>query len=284
MDAHTDAAMNFELPAELRLLKEQVRRFVDAEMIPVEIRSRVGDGMDPAIKASLEEKAKALGLAGYDVPVEYGGQGLGLLAKAVVWSELGRTIALPPRAVEIFGPNISPLLYLMNAEQKERYLEPTLRGELRWCFAQTEPEAGGDPARIRTSAVRDGDHYVINGHKRFITGGGNAHYAQGIAVTDRAKGAHGVISTFVVDMRAGGVTRLREQKLVIDDRPWELLFENVRVPARDMIGNEGDGFRLAQTWLSIGRIRHTPRQPRAGGGRASRGGGGGAAPRAHPRA
>src|SRR5205807_8179896 len=86
MDLPTDPDMNFELPAELRLLKEQVRRFVDTEMIPVEMRSRVGDGMDPAIKASLEEKAKALGLSGYDVPVEYGGQGLGLLAKAVVWS------------------------------------------------------------------------------------------------------------------------------------------------------------------------------------------------------
>jgi acyl-CoA dehydrogenase len=259
MNLHTDAEMNFELPAELRMLKEQVRRFVDAEMIPVEMHSRVGAGMDPQIKASLEEKARALGLSGYDVPVAYGGQGLGLLAKVVVWSELGRTIALPSRAVDILGPNVSPLLYLMNDEQKERYLKPTLRGELRWCFAQTEPEAGGDPARIRATAVRDGDHYVINGHKRFITGGGNADCAQVIAVTDRTKAARGGISAFVVDMNAPGVTRLREQKLVIDDRPWELLFENVRVPARDMIGNEGDGFRLAQTWISIGRIRHAAR-------------------------
>ena len=164
--------MNFELPSELRMLKAAVRRFVDAEMIPVEMRSRVGDGMDREIKADLVEKAKVLGLAGFDVPEEYGGQGFGLLAKAVVWAELGRTIALPPRAVEIFGPIISPLLYLMNDAQKERYLAPTLRGEYEWCFAQTEPDAGGDPARIRASAVRDGDTYVINGHKRFITGAG----------------------------------------------------------------------------------------------------------------
>ena len=156
------------------MLKESVRRFVDAEMIPVEMRSRVGDGMDPQIKAALVEKAKALGLADFDVPVEHGGQGFGLLAKAVVWAELARSIALPPRAVEIFGPIISPLLYLMNDAQKERYLKPTLRGELEWCFAQTEPDAGGDPAGIRTSAVRDGDGYVINGHKRFITGAGAA--------------------------------------------------------------------------------------------------------------
>ena len=130
MSASTE--MNFDLPPELTMLKESVRRFVDAEMIPVELRSRVGDGMDPHIKVDLVEKAKALGLAGFDVPEEYGGQGFGLLAKAVVWSELGRTIALPPRAVEIFGPIISPLLYLMNDEQKERYLEPTLRGEMEW--------------------------------------------------------------------------------------------------------------------------------------------------------
>ena len=259
MNSAIDAEMNFELPSELRMLKESVRRFVDEEMIPVEMRSRVGDGMDPEIRASLEDKAKALGLANYDVPEEYGGQGLGLLAKAVVWSELGRTIALPPRAVEIFGPNVSPLLYLMNAEQKQRYLVPTLAGKLKWCFAQTEPEAGGDPARIRTSAVREGDHYVINGHKRFITGGGSADFAQVIAVTDRAKGARGGISTLIVDMNAPGVKRLREQKLMIDDRPWELLFENVRVPVRDLVGNEGEGFKLAQTWLSVGRVRHAAR-------------------------
>jgi acyl-CoA dehydrogenase len=251
--------MNFELPSELRMLQAAVRRFVDAEMIPVEMRSRVGDGMDREIKADLVEKAKVLGLAGFDVPEEYGGQGFGLLAKAVVWAELGRTIALPPRAVEIFGPITSPLLYLMNDAQKERYLAPTLRGEYEWCFAQTEPDAGGDPARIRASAVRDGDTYVINGHKRFITGAGIADYAQVVAVTDREKAAHGGISVFVVDMKAPGVKLLRQQPLVIDDRPWEILFENVQVPARDLIGREGDGFRLAQTWLSVGRIRHAAR-------------------------
>ncbi len=253
------ADMNFELPPELTMLKQSVRRFVDAEIIPVEMRSRVGGGMDPQIKADLVEKAKVLGLALFDVPVEHGGQGFGLLAKAVVWAELARSIALPPRAVEIFGPIISPLLYLMNDAQKERYLKPTLRGELEWCFAQTEPDAGGDPAGIRTSAVRDGDGYVINGHKRFITGAGAADYAQVVAVTDRDKAARGGISVFVVDMKAPGVTLLRQQPLVIDDRPWEIAFENVRVPAADLIGREGDGFRLAQTWLSVGRIRHAAR-------------------------
>ena len=121
------------------------------------------------MRAHLAAKAKELGLAGYDVPLEYGGLGMGLVAKVTVWAELGRTIALPSRGVDIFGPNVSPILYHLNDEQKKKYLLPTIRGELNWCLAQTEPDAGGDPGGMRTTAVRQGDHYVINGIKRFIT-------------------------------------------------------------------------------------------------------------------
>ena len=121
------------------------------------------------MRAHLTAKAKELGLAGYDVPQEYGGLGMGLIAKVTVWAELGRTIALPSRGVDVFGPNVSPILYHLNDEQKKKYLLPTIRGELNWCLAQTEPDAGGDPGGMRTTAVRQGDHYVINGTKRFIT-------------------------------------------------------------------------------------------------------------------
>jgi acyl-CoA dehydrogenase len=129
---------------------------------------------------------------------------MGLVAKVTVWSELARSIALPSRAGDIFGPNVSPILYHLNAEQKQRYLLPTIRGELNWCLAQTEPDAGGDPGSMRTTAVRQGDHYVINGMKRFITGADDAHYAQLIAATDRSKGSHGGISGFIVDMKSPG--------------------------------------------------------------------------------
>ena len=254
-----ELAMDHQLPEELRLLQETVRRFVDRELIPIERESMEGSKLRPDIHADLVEKAKAVGLWLYDVPEEYGGQGLGLLARTVVWAELARTVALPSRNANIFGPIVSPILYYLNDEQKERYLHPVLRGELRHCFAQTEPDAGGDPGGMRTTAARDGDHYVINGVKRFITGAGEADFAQVIAATDREKGSRGGISAFLVDMETPGVKLLRQQETMMHDRPWEIAFEDVRVPVENMIGGEGEGFRFAQNWISAGRIRHGAR-------------------------
>jgi acyl-CoA dehydrogenase len=251
--------LNFDLPVEIRMLKDTVRKFVDRELIPIERTARNGHKLKPAVRAHLQAKAVELGLAGYDVPTEYGGLGMGLVAKVTVWAELSRSIALPTRGVEIFGPTVSPILYHLDAEQKKKYLLPTIRGELNWCLAQTEPEAGGDPGGMRTTAVRHGDHYVINGVKRFITGADEAHYTQLIAATDRQKGSHGGISAFIVDMKAPGVTLVRAQELVVDDRPWEITFEDVKVPVADRIGQEGDGFKHAQHWLNMGRIRHGAR-------------------------
>jgi len=251
--------MDYELPEELRMLQETVRRFVDRELIPIERETMEGPKLKPEAQEMLEEKAKAVGLWLYDVPEEYGGQGLGLLARAVVWAELARTIALPSRNVNIFGPIVSPILYFLNDEQKERYLYPVLAGKLRHCFAQTEPDAGGDPGNMRTTAVRDGDDYIINGTKRFITGAADADFAQVIAATDREKGSRGGISAFLVDMDTTGVNLLRAQETMMHDRPWEIAFEDVRVPAENMIGGEGDGFKFAQNWISAGRIRHGAR-------------------------
>ena len=254
-----DGGMNFELPEELRMLKDTVRKFVDRELIPIERETCDGHKLKPDVRAMLEEKAKALGLWLYDVPEEYGGQGLGLLAKAVVWAEMGRTIALPTRNANIFGPAVSPILYFLNDEQKERYLLPVLAGEKKHCFAQTEPDAGGDPGSMRTTAVRDGDHYVINGMKRFITGADEADFVQIIAATDREKGSRGGISAFLADMDTPGIKLLRPQVTMMDDRPWEIAFEDVRVPVENLIGAEGEGFKHAQNWISAGRIRHGAR-------------------------
>ena len=253
------AGLNFDLPDEIRMLKETVRRFVDKEMIPIERQTRDGHKLKPEIRAHLYGKAKELGLANYDVPREYGGLGLGLVAKVTVWAELSRSIALPSRGVDIFGPNVSPILYHLDEEQKKKYLLPTIRGELKWCLAQTEPDAGGDPGSMRTTAVRQGDHYVINGFKRFITGADEADFIQLIAATDRSKGSHGGISAFIVDARSKGVKLVRSQELVVDDRPWEIAFEDVKVPVADRIGEEGDGFKHAQHWLNVGRVRHGAR-------------------------
>ena len=129
-DGFTDG-LNFDLPEEIRMLKNTVRRFVDKEMIPIERHARDGHKLKPEVRADLERKAKALGLNGYDVPREYGGQGLGLIAKVTVWAELARSILLPTRGGDVFGPNVSPILYHLNDEQKKKYLLPTIRGEFK---------------------------------------------------------------------------------------------------------------------------------------------------------
>jgi acyl-CoA dehydrogenase len=112
---------------------------------------------------------------------------------------------------------------------------------------------------MRTSAVRDGDHYMINGVKRFITGADEADFAQVFAVTDTEKRSRGGISGFLVDMNTPGVKVAASYDLMVDDKPCEIVFENVRVPATNLIGKEGDGFGLAQSWINSGRIRHGAR-------------------------
>ncbi len=251
--------MTFDLPEELRILKSTVRRFVDEEMIPLEGRSLDNGRLKPEVRAALEEKTRALGLWLIDVPEEFGGQGLGLLARAVVWEELGRTVALPTRGVSIFGPDVRPILYALDEEMRERYLYPVIRGEKTCCFAQTEPDAGSDPGSMRTTAVRDGDHYVINGVKRFITGADRATFAQVMAATDRAKGSRGGISCFIVDMNTPGIRLGAQYHTFTEEGPWEVVFEDVRVPARNLVGEEGKGFGLAQQWLGVGRIKQGSR-------------------------
>jgi hypothetical protein len=221
------SAMDFELPQELRLLKENVRRFVDRELIPLE-REVVNDvKAQKELPNRLRGKAQALGLWLYDVPEEFGGLGLGMLAKVIVWSEIGRTTALPSRGVSVFGPPVSPILYQLEGAAREKYLMPVIRGEKRACFAQTEADAGSDPAAMRTTAVRDGDHYVINGVKRFITGADEADFAQVFAVTDPQKRSRGGISAFLVDMDAPGVKVAASYDLMVDDKPCEIMFDHV---------------------------------------------------------
>ena len=194
-----------------------------------------------------------------EVPEEYGGPGLSLFQRAVVVEELSRTIALPSRGEGITGPSVRHILFQLTGELKEKYLLPVLRGEKKVAFAQTEPDAGSDPGGMRTTAVKDGNHYVINGTKRFITGANKAHFMQLMAATDRAKGSHGGISCFLVDMDTPGVKLGTSYQTMMGDRPWEIILDNVRVPATNLVGEEGKGFGLAQKWLGAGRIKHGAR-------------------------
>jgi acyl-CoA dehydrogenase len=250
--------MDFELPEELKLMKEQLRRFVDNEVIPIEREAYDGPNLKPEVRDRLQAKTKQMGYWNISTPVEYGGLGLGLMARVVIWEELGRSIALPARKTSIFGPEVSPILYHLNDEQKKEYLYPVISGEKDCCFALTEPDAGSDPAGIKTTAVFDGDYYVINGYTRFITNAQHADFIQLMASTDRSKGARG-ITAFLVDIDLPGVTIVRAQPTMMDDEPCEIAFDNVRVPASKRIAREGDGFKLAQDWINTGRVRHGAR-------------------------
>lgn len=249
--------MDLSLPYEIAELKNNVRRFVDKELIPLEGKTN-SHRLPPDIAAPLIEKAKHLGLWLFDVPEEFGGQGLGMLARVVVWEELSRSTALPSRSPHIFGPYVSPILYRLQGEMREKYLLPVIRGEKRSCFAQTEPDAGSDPAGMRMMAVRDGDSYILNGTKHFISNADIADFAQVFAKTDPTKGARG-ISSFIVDLDSPGVTLGSPAELMIDDKPYEIVFDDVRVPAEHRIGEEGSGFAHAQSWINAGRIRHGAR-------------------------
>ena len=251
--------MELDLPDDLKMLQEMVRRFVTEELIPLEGKSLDGATLKPDIETKLTARCKELGLWQIDVPEEFGGQGLGQIGRAIVWTEIGRTVALPPRSVRIFGPEIRAPLYALEGEMRERYFFPAIRGERESCFAQTEPDAGSDPGAMRTTAVRDSDHFVINGTKRFITGADKADFVILMAATDRAKGSHGGISCFVLDMDTPGVRLTTRYQTLTGETPWEIVFDNVRVHERHLIGNEGGGFSLGQKWLGVGRIKQGAR-------------------------
>jgi len=249
--------MDYELPEELRMMKETLRRFIDNEVIPIEREAYDGHEMVPEIRQRLQARAQELGFWMIDIPEEYGGMGLGLLPRVLVWEETGRTIAFPRRKPWIFGHDVSPiLLEFLRDDQKDEFLWPVLRGEKTAAFAQTEPDAGGDPGSMRTTAVRDGDHYVVNGMKRFITGADTADFVQIICVTDREKISRGGISCLLAHMDTPGIEVLRQQETMMDDRPCEVAFTDVRVPVANLVGNEGDGFLMAQRWITYGRMRH----------------------------
>ena len=183
--------MDLSLSDEEREIRDWVRTFVTREIMPLEStvleRERRNErGLTREELRGLRDKAKESGFFGVQTPEEYGGMALGAVMTALIEAELGRSFV--PFS---FGGDADNILYSANDEQQERYLLPTINGDKISCFAITEPGAGSDARNIRTSAVRDGDEWVINGEKTFITFGDVADFVMVFAVTDKEKGANG---------------------------------------------------------------------------------------------
>ncbi|MFI6577414.1 acyl-CoA dehydrogenase family protein [Nocardiopsis sp. NPDC050513] len=244
--------IDFSLSDEQRAVRDWVRTFVERELMPLEneVLRREREGHVPGLTAEERDGLRALARKsdfwGVETPVEYGGMGLDPVSAAIIEIELGRSFVSFR-----FGGEADNILYHANDEQRQRYLLPTIEGERRSCFAITEPGAGSDAKAIRARAVRDGDTWVINGEKTFITGGNEADFAMVFAVTDPGKGANGGVTCFLVDRDMGWTSEPIDT--MGERRPAALVFQDVRVPHANILGEEGHGFALAMQWIGKGR-------------------------------
>ncbi|MFG1871113.1 acyl-CoA dehydrogenase family protein [Micromonospora arborensis] len=244
--------MDFSLTDEERAVRDTVRSFIRREVMPLEAevlrRERAHQpGLDHSELRELQLKARKFGFWGLATGEEYGGMNLPAVLQSLIWTELGHTF-VPFR----FGGEADNILFHATEEQKREFLIPTIEGERRSCFAITEPGAGSDAANIRLSARRDGDDWVLDGEKTFITGGHDADFAIVVAVTDREKGArNGGATAFLVDRAMGW--RSEFIQTMGEGGPASLIFDGVRVPHRNILGEIGQGFTLGMEWIGKGR-------------------------------
>jgi butyryl-CoA dehydrogenase len=237
-------------------VQDAVRSYVQAEIAP---HAAAWDKSHSFPAAQLKGLA-ALGCYGVAVPTEWGGAGLDYLALAVILEEVAAGCGATSTVVSVNNcPVCSILMAYANDDQKERFLKPLARGDLLGAFCLTEPHVGSEAGGLKTTAVlsrdKDGDHYVLNGVKQFITSGKNGDVAIVMAVTDKAAGKKG-ISAFIVPTQSPGYTVARiEDKLGQHASDTaQILFDNCRVPAANLLGEEGQGLKIALSGLEGGRI------------------------------
>ncbi|MGH2341561.1 acyl-CoA dehydrogenase family protein [Segnochrobactraceae bacterium EtOH-i3] len=254
--------MDFSLSPELVELRERTRRFIAEEVIPFETDPRLTPhGPSEELRTELVALARAAGLLTPHASKHYGGLGLSHVEKAVVFEEAGYS-CLGPTALNIHAPdegNIHLLEAVAKEEHRERWLRPMVEGRLRSCFCMTEPPpgAGADPGLMNTTAVQDGDHYVINGTKWLITGAERA----GVAIV-MARMEDGSATMFLTDMDRPGIQVVRTMDALdtcFTGGHGVVRFDNVRIPAEDVLGEIGRGFRYAQVRLAPARLTHCMR-------------------------
>jgi acyl-CoA dehydrogenase len=261
-------AIDFTLGPELEAIRLQVRQFVEVVVKPAEARLANRDELDRkeylGILGDLRRQAREAGLWLPHMPVEWGGMGLGHVQLAMVQAEAAKS-TWGPFALNCQAPdegNMHTLLHWGTDEQKERYLRPLCEGTAMSCFAMTEPEvAGSDPTLIRTHAEQDGDEWVINGHKWFISNARRAKFAILLARTeDDPELPQAANTAFIVDIPSDGWERVREVETMHGGSGHsEIVITDLRVPAANMLGGRGQGHRLGQYRLGPARLAHCMR-------------------------
>ena len=240
------------LPEDHLAVQDAVRAYVQAEIAP---HAAAWDKSHQFPKAALKGLAE-LGCYGVAVPAQWGGAGLDYLALSVILEEIAAGDGATSTIVSVNNcPVCSILMAFGNEDQKKRFLEPLARGDMLGAFCLTEPHVGSEAGGLRTTAVRDGDHYVLDGVKQFITSGKHGDLAIVMAVTDKAAGKKG-ISAFLVPTATPGYTvaRLEDKMGQHASDTAQILFERCRVPAANLLGEEGMGLKIALSGLEGGRI------------------------------
>ncbi len=234
------------------LLRKTVRQFVDNEIIPHIAEWEAKGAFDPIIW----ERLASLGLMGVCIPEKYGGSGMDYNSLAIVCEELERGDTAFRTAVSVHtGLNSMTILQWGTEEQKKKYLEPQAKGEKIGAFGLTEPGAGSDVAAMSTVAVADGDHYILNGQKTWISLCDAADHFIVFAYTDKAKKHHG-ISAFIVERSMPGFSSkaIKGKYGIKSGNTGEIFFENMKVPKEKLLGEEGEGFKIAMSALDNGRF------------------------------
>jgi len=235
-----------------RAVQDAVRAFVQDQIAP---KAAEWDKTHHFPKAELKGLAE-LGCYGVAVPTDYDGAGLDYLALAIILEEIAAGDGATSTIVSVNNcPVCSILMAWANEQQKQQWLKPLARGEMLGAFCLTEPHVGSEAAGLKTTAVREGDHYVLNGVKQFITSGKTGDVAIVMAVTDKAAGKKG-ISAFIVPTRTPGYTvaRIEDKMGQHASDTAQILFENCRVPAANLLADEGMGLKIALSGLEGGRI------------------------------
>ena len=248
--------MDFTLTEEQRLIVDTVRAFVEKELYPHEDEVERLDEVPAELAGQIRAKAIAAGLYAANMPAELGGGGLDAVSLVLVERELGRA----SYALQMLVERPSNILQGCNDDQRERYLIPAIRGERHDCVAMTEPGSGSDIRSMSTTASRDGDDYVVNGTKHFISHADVADFIILFAATGTETAANGQakkkITTFLVDKDSPGLTVIRGSGCVSNRgyHQCELSFADCRVPAANLLGEEGRGFDLMGQWLGATRL------------------------------